>query len=124
MANLPGPNEIGTCTANPKKTCVIDKSCLQGGPGCNAGGQGAYYRFCGFGDYAECPARAVSNAVNDQGNIVLQPGQCVYPVAMSQGNPPTLVGKYKPHSWPEKDYYVCNGRMETHGDTVCCRGDA
>ena len=61
------------CTRNPTETCFLDSACLDsatdplGGLGCNAGGMGTQCRFCGFGDFAACPAAdAMATAIADQ----------------------------------------------------------
>ena len=54
----------GVC-AGPSEPCVYDPACADpsspdhaGGLGCNAGGQGQFCRFCGFGPFVPCPGPA------------------------------------------------------------------
>jgi len=54
-------HEAKPLCAGPTELCYLDVRCHApwtdpwGGLGCNAGGQGQQYRFCGFGPFPPCP---------------------------------------------------------------------
>jgi len=54
-------HEAKPLCAGPTELCYLDVRCHApwtdpwGGMGCNAGGQGQQYRFCGFGPFPPCP---------------------------------------------------------------------
>jgi len=61
LATLVTADEAKPLCAGPTELCFLDTICttpwldLLGGLGCNAGGKGQQYRFCGFGPFVACP---------------------------------------------------------------------